>query len=134
MKLLLYAAILLSIFAISYYTHIYAKNTYGYRVFSVGGMTVSFLGVVAAFFGYGYIHTHPVVAVLLFATCAFFYVFMFIHDYRRTSIWIAILAFVLRLTIVLIVVAVILLFAAGGNKKEDNIERKLEDIERELKR
>lgn len=133
MKILLYAAVLLTLFAASYYTHLYVREKYTYLVFSVGGMTLSFLGVVAAFFGYGYIHTHPVVAVLLFSLGIAFYVFMFVHDYRRTSIWVAILALILRLAIVLVVV-IILLLLASGNKKEDKIERKLEDIERELKR
>jgi hypothetical protein len=102
-------AALVGIAASVYYLQKYSKKWYGYSIFSIGGMAVSFIGAVAFIFAFSYYNQQ----LFLYMSIALLvgiapYIAMFIRDTKKTTITVAIAALTLRLVISLLLIAIII--------------------------
>lgn len=102
---------IVAILTASHHLHKYGKERYSYSIFSIGGMTVSFIGAVALVFAYSY-YKHDLILNLVVAIILGLvpYILMFIRDSRKMTITLAIAALMLRFTISAVFIMVILCY------------------------
>lgn len=117
---------IIAIVIASYHLHKTTKEKYGYLIFSIGGMGVSFIGSVAFVFAHNYYCQNlllNMVIAILFGVSP--YILMFIRDLRKTTIIIAIAALILRFTISALLIAAIIWYFYMKRSSMDELKAQL---------
>lgn len=129
--LLLIIAGIVALAAASFYLHKYSRESYLYNIFSIGGMAVSFIGMIAFTIALFYYKQGDITLTILGVVLGIApYICMFIRDMRKTSIIIALAALFCRFAISALLVLVILWYVYIRKSSMDEIKGRLRNIER----
>jgi phosphate starvation-inducible membrane PsiE len=121
MLILLAIIVVIALIALAaYFLQVHGKEEYNYSILSIGGLGVSFLGVIAFVVSYYYYRNdNPfgmIVFILLGCTP---YVMMLIRDTKKMNIPLAFASGLLRLVISALLIVAILCYCMKGTSKED---------------
>lgn len=124
MTLIILIIATLAVLTSGYYLRQYTITKYQYNVAAIGSMVVSLIGAAIMALGALYLKQHiNTQGFICLAAGLMPYVLMFIRDFKKTNLWVAIAAMMLRLAVSLIIVIILTILVLGGKRDPRELQK-----------